>query len=496
MAVPHAPPNFDVHQVVSPALITWGPGIVYSRLFRYRSGPGVEAPNALVECDLCASWTQTGPTTYRVELRPDARWQNVSTVQSRPVTADDVVFSYLRQATPGWPNAGLLRSIATIEPVSNTTLEFTLHAPDAEFLENLADGHSKIVAPEAVEKSGDLLRGPTVGSGPWILVENTPDRFEYLANPDYYEEGLPYLDGLTVRVIPEADTRLAAFLTGILDVDQPSYEDLTRAVGRHDEIEWTALRMPGAGVEVALNTARPPLDSHDVRRAILKAWDPRRYIDEVWDGQAFMSTGAVTPELSWLLPEGEMAPYFADAAGAKRLLEQAALGADATVELTVGEFGDRYVEQALAMAADLKAVGLDASIERVSTRVYSDDAWFGGDYQILVGAQPPVTGLNDWLTQVHHSEGKWNTTGYSTPELDGLIEAQARETDPAARKDLVRRLQHHIMGSAHRFNAATSISHWAWWPHVRGFAPNPARGENWFLTQVWLTERQEFPGRR
>ena len=72
MAVPYGPPNFDVHQEVSPALVTWGPGLAYSRLFRFSSGPGIDAPNTLVECDLCASWKQVTPTAYRVELRPDA----------------------------------------------------------------------------------------------------------------------------------------------------------------------------------------------------------------------------------------------------------------------------------------------------------------------------------------------------------------------------------------------------------------------------------------
>ena len=495
MAVHQPPPHFDVHQDVSPALITWGPGLVYSRLFRYRSGPGIEAPNTLIECDLCASWEQTGPTTYRVELRPEARWQNVSRVQPRRVTAEDVVFSYVRQATPGWPNTGLLRNVASVEPIGEGTLVFTLHEPDAEFLEDLADGHSKIVAREAVEISGDLLRGPTVGSGPWVLVEYTAERFEYLANPDYYEEGLPYLDGLTVRVIEDGDTRLAALLTGILDVDQPLYEDLQRAVERHGEIEWAALRAPGTGLEVALNTRRPPLDSPDVRRGVFQAWHPWRYIEEGWGGQAFVSAGAQPPEPSWLLPDEEMRAYFG-AADASQLLEEAGVGPGTPLEITAGEFGERYIAQAEAMASDLEAAGFEVTVNRVSTRVYADDAWFGGDFQVLVGARPPVAGLSDWLMNVHHSSGPWNTTGYSTPELDRLIERQAEEMDPAARKDLVQRIQRRIMGGAHRFTAATAVSHWVWWPHVHGFTPNLARGENWFLTQVWLTERQKFSGPR
>ncbi|MBM3957810.1 MAG: hypothetical protein FJ313_07150, partial [Gemmatimonadetes bacterium] len=73
LAVPHGPPHLDVHQEVSPALVTWGPGLVYSRLLRFRSGPGADPSNTVVECDLCSWWEQTGPTTYRVGLRPGAR---------------------------------------------------------------------------------------------------------------------------------------------------------------------------------------------------------------------------------------------------------------------------------------------------------------------------------------------------------------------------------------------------------------------------------------
>jgi len=496
LAIREPVPHFDVHQTTSPSLVTWGPGLAYSRLLRFESGSGIETPGTQVVCDLCAYWEQTDPTTYRITLRSDARWQELSPLAGRRVTAADVAFSYARQATPGWPNAALLGSVDSITPLDESTIEFALRRPDAEFLENLADGRSKIVAPEAVAKSGDLLRGPTVGSGPWLLVEETPERFEFLANPLYYEQGLPYLDGLTVQVIPDGATRLSALLTGLLDVDQPGYEDLQRAVSRHAGLQWAAVRTTGVGLEVALNTGRAPLDSLGVRRAVLLAWAPWRYIDEIWAGQAFVSTGLRPPDPSWLLTELELRPYFADPDSAARLLQEAGVAAGTPLEITVGEYGDRYVTQATAMAEDLDAVGFDVSVKRVSTRVYGDDVWFGGDFQVLAGAQPPVAGLNDWLFRVHHSEGEWNTTGFSTPTLDDLIERQAAETDFAARRELVRRAQEQMLQGAHRFTAATAVSHWAWWPYVHGLAPNLARGESWFLADVWLSERRDFPGRR
>ena len=111
VAAPAAAPHFDVHQDASEALASLGPGLAYSRLLRLVSGPGVELPSMEVECDLCQRWRIVGPLTYEFTLREGALWHAVPPVQGRPVTAEDVVFSYGRLATPQWANAGLLAGI-------------------------------------------------------------------------------------------------------------------------------------------------------------------------------------------------------------------------------------------------------------------------------------------------------------------------------------------------------------------------------------------------
>ncbi len=169
-AAPQPPVHFDPHQEASPALITWGPALVYDRLFRFEpDGLAVGAvlgSGGRVACALCESWEMVDLTTYRITLRRDAFWQELPPVNGRRVVASDVVFSLRRQATPGWPNAGLLSNIESVAAIDPQTVEIVLKRPDAELLEILADGHTVIVAPEAVSESGDLLEGPIVGSGP------------------------------------------------------------------------------------------------------------------------------------------------------------------------------------------------------------------------------------------------------------------------------------------------------------------------------------------
>ena len=140
--------HLDVHQEVSPALATWGPGLAYSRLLRFRTGPDVVLPSLAVECELCESWEMPDETTFVFRLRDDVMWQDTSPLDGRRLVAADLVSSYERQRTPGWPNAPLLATVDGMEATEDLLLRITLSAPDADFVAALADGHSKVVARE------------------------------------------------------------------------------------------------------------------------------------------------------------------------------------------------------------------------------------------------------------------------------------------------------------------------------------------------------------
>jgi peptide/nickel transport system substrate-binding protein len=112
-----------------------------------------------------------------------------------------------------------------------------------------------------------------------------------------------------------------------------------------------------------------------------------------------------------------------------------------------------------------------------------------GDYDIMVGAPPPISSTTAYLYSVHHSDGPWNTTGYSDPEVDRLIEAQAKEYDSAKRGDLLLEIQENILAGSHRFIANTRVTHWMYWNYVNDFEPFTPRGDTDFLTRVWLTSQ-------
>jgi ABC-type transport system substrate-binding protein len=422
-------------------------------------------------------------------------WQNNPPLNGRPLTAQDIVYSLNRQATPGYPNSALLSNISEITAVGEHEILIRLHSPDSEVLEKLADAHSRIVAQAAVEMHGDLRPGPTVGTGPWFASEVHSDVTRLIINPDYYDTDLPYLDGLDIQVIPSGSVRAAGMRTKILDVAQASFEAIDDARTLFDEINWVGIENPAAGVEIMMNSTRSPLDKLAVREALMltitAGVNPATPGSGIPAEDPSNSTG-ITLGLPLLMPQWQITPNnfptrFNDLAKANTLLATAGLEPTDNVIIRVGEFGDEYIDQANAIATGLAAVGIRAEVERVSTRVFGDEVWTTGDYDIAVGTPPPVSSTTAYLFSVHHSNGPWNTTGYADPELDRLIEAQAREYDSTKRGELLLEIQQRILTGSHRFIAQTRTTHWMFWNYVHDFQPNTPRGDTDFLTKVWLT---------
>ncbi|MBO03662.1 MAG: hypothetical protein CL731_01410 [Chloroflexi bacterium] len=493
-AVPEGPPHYDPHLTVSSALNSWGAGLAYSRLLKFDTTNG----GAEVICDLCESWQQSAPLTFRFQIRDDVSWHDIAPPSGRTLTAQDIAFSLNRITKDGSKSASLFSNISEISAVGDQEVVIRLFSPDSEALEKLADSHARIVSHETVETFGDLRRGPTVGTGPWIATNVRSDFTRLIANPDHYLDGFPYLDGLEIQVVPSPSVRAAGVRSKVIDLSDVNFTLVKSAQGTFDEISWVGIENPSAGVEIAMNTARSPLDSKAVREAMMLTWSP------VADPSGYLpiSNGTSSRPLHSLsslgLPLiGSSVPLeaqfgfderFGDIAKARSLLANAATAPTDNIVIKVGEYGDQYIDQAISMARGLADVGIRAEVERLSTRVFGDEVWLGGDYDIMVGAPPPVSSTTAYLFAVHHSNGPWNTTGYSNPEIDRLIGDQASEYDPTKRNEILVDIQKLILEGAHRFIATYRTTHWIFWDYVENFAPSTPRGDTDFLTRVWLNK--------
>ena len=499
-------PHRDVHQEVQETLTALGPGLAYSRLLRLRSGQGSNQPNLLLECDLCESWELNDDLAYVFKLRPGILWQNVAPVNGRALTAQDIVFSLDRLKTPGWPNAPLLASIGDAVALDGLTLQVELALEDADALLALADGHIKIVAPEVVAKYGDLKGAPVIGTGPWVwqetgLLDSGPNQgMQFLRNPNYFEDGLPFLDQLNVKVIrsgPLANSpgsleldKVAAFRAGLVDVLSvgPSEWDLVRR-GEYD-FQSVISRRSGAGVVLALNSRTPSLKETAVRQAVFQAIDPWDYLDTVWSGQGFASVGIPVRESGWLLDRAEMRQrFFADPGKARQLLLNSGqrLPIDLEVTVRIERTGGENLALEERLISDLSAVGFNPELRRMNPVQFNDLVMGPArEFQLAVGAVPPTSTTNSYLFGLLHSQGQWNLAGHEDTRLDSMIETQAAEFDDLLRRDQLMEIQRRVLDQAYLFSPVTAASRWVFTSDLKGFEPNTALSEYNFWSRTWL----------
>ena len=488
----------DVHQDNQETLATLGPGLAYSRLLRLSTGPGVDQPNLALECDLCESWELTPDLTYLFQLRTDVNWQYVSPVNGRPLVADDLVFSYQRMRTTGWPGQARFadRGVGEIEALDDHTLEVNLVFRDADALLALADGHSKIVAPEVVERFGDLRQAPVIGTGPWVFEQRASTGVtEYSRNPTYFEPDMPYLDAISVQVVrnqrgdsPVNPKRLALLQAGQIDVVVAPPTDWAHLERSSVEFNSRVSQQPEIGMVMSLNTQSPPLRNLAVRQAIFRAVDPWEYVDIDWWGQGGVGIGMPVHSPEWQLEQSEMlADYLGSHSVARDILAENDIIYPPALEIAVADLGPDYRQVAQKVARDLESVGFEANVTALDPAAMQG-LMFGEDrdYQIALAPAPPHPTTNGYLHALLHSAGPGNIANHEDRVLDALIEAQAAELDPALRQERLLQLQRHALEQAYMFSPITGSYRWVFNWDLENFYPNTALSEYHFWAETWL----------
>ena len=230
--------------------------------------------------------------TYTFKLR-----QGVKFHDGTDFNADAVVFNFERwmngdeKKFPYYTMFGGYKAdeghvIKEVKAVDANTVQFVLKRPQAPFLKNLAMSPFGIASPAAVEKYGDDFRSHPVGTGPFKFVEwKKKDRIVVEKNPDYWQQGLPKLNKIIFRVIPENAARLNALSKGEIDVMDGLNNSDEATVKSNDKLQ--IIERPSMNVGyIGLTNTRKPFDNKLVRQAINYAIDKKAIIDAFYGGKA------------------------------------------------------------------------------------------------------------------------------------------------------------------------------------------------------------------
>ncbi|MEX0745062.1 MAG: ABC transporter substrate-binding protein [Phycisphaeraceae bacterium] len=394
-----------------------------------------------IEPDLLTDYEQLDDgRTYRLHLRDNAYFG----VTGRNVTADDVAYSLNRLIE--LETGTVLVDLQAMNVIDAYTLELQFEQPNAALLNYLALPTYAIVDREIVEANdGDLSRADA-GSGPFRLVEWQRDHQLVLdADPNYYVEGLPRLERIVYRPVPEEPSRVIALANRELDIvlDVPT-QQLARII---DEERIVIESTPGTFWEyVGLNTEHGPFADARVRQAIAHAIDRDAINRAARYGYATPLTGGHLPPDHWASLD-EALYEQPDLERARALLAQTDYADGFDAEMIVNTDNQPQLRAAEVVANMLRPLNINVtvrSIERATFFSRLNDR----DFEMTVVGWVGLFDPDEWTYPIFHSEGQYNQQSYANGGVDELLERGRRTIDREERARIYRDVQRVLASEA------------------------------------------------
>ncbi len=440
---------------------------MYDGLVRYKDG------TLEVEPALATDWTISDDgTEYTFTLREGVTFHDGSAFD-----AEAVKFNFDRMLnedhpyhdTGPFPLAFFFSAVEEVTVVDPQTVRFTLNAPYAPFLSNLAYPTGLIVSPAAVEEHGaDFGRNPS-GTGAFTFAEwRSNEAVVVEANPDYWD-GAPDLQAVVFRPITDANTRTAEMLAGGIDlmVEVPPV-----SLSEFQGDAYTLHEQAGPHVWfLILNAKEGPFAEKAVRQAANYAVNKTALVENVLEGTAEVAAGPTPPAFAWAYNES-LEPYPYDPDMARDLLAEAGMEApEVTFYVTEGGSGMLDpIAMGTAIQADLEAVGFDVSIETYEWNTFLGNVNPGLEGKADMAEMAWMTNDPDTLpylalrTDAWPDAGGFNSGYYSNEEVDRLLEEARVATDQDTRAELYKQMQEIVQEDAPwvfvanwKQNAVTSV---------------------------------------
>jgi len=484
-------------------------GGAQSRIFRIKTGtdPKVYADHD-IESDLGLSAESPDAVTWTIKLRPDAKFHNIAPVNGHPVEAEDIRATFLRALDPATnnPNRGSLTMIdqAQIQTPDKSTVVFRLLYPYAPFRKALASPSYAWIFPREVLGGAYDPAKTVIGSGPFIIDSVQPDIVSTVKkNPDWFEKGRPYLDGIRMAIVPDVQQQFAQFSSGSLDdllVD--NFNDLQTVTQRNPKAA-VVKSVDGRAFPIYLQLGDPSSAFTDVRvrRALSMAIDRDTIGKAIFNGQTvyrlfvpgYMGKWALGPQD---LDQGSQQYFKYNPSDAKKLLEAA--GATNLqlkfAYVTGGFYTPVYGKQAEAVSSMLNAVGIKTTL--VSQDYIKD--FIGGGKGSRQGnfdkdtvgffAEAVYTEADDYLYIYFHSKSTSNSERLKDSALDAMIDAERTIVDEDARLKAVQDIERYI---ADKMYVIPTVGSYAWniiQPRLQNYSYSKNSNHTETYSKVWLQQ--------
>lgn len=350
-----------VHVAPFGAILTsnhWGKQAAYDSLVEWDK-------NLNLKPALAESWKiSADQKSITFNLRKGVKFHN-----GKELDAGDVKYSVELMLNPPLPGSistvGQVPAFLGVDVVSKYVARLNLKARDARVFGFLAWGRYSPIVPAGLYDQINVSRD-AIGTGPYRMVGFTPnDRVEYVANKSFWKKGLPYMDGMTLKTLPDEQARIAALRAGAIDGATVSSDS---AASLRNDGNLVLLKGGTAAFRELQMTLKPgetkPYDDVRVRQAVNFAINRQAIINTVYGGNGAYS-GHVPPGYGlWPLTQAELkAKYLKyDLPKAKALMSAAGMSKGFSVKLSTFSTPLDFSQVAAVIKSQLQAINIDVEI--------------------------------------------------------------------------------------------------------------------------------------
>jgi peptide/nickel transport system substrate-binding protein len=487
-----SPNTFDCHATNTFAVLHYvAPH--YSTLLRFDA-----AKYPKIEGGLAHSWTHTpAGLTWTFKLRPDVHFHDGSILTSADIKAS---LDRLRDPPPGVVSVrkAQFADIDRVDTPDALTVVVTLRKFDAAFESAMASPFNCIYSAALLKSDPDYPKKKVMGTGPFVFTgyqvgqQWTGQRFE-----NYFEKGLPYLDGFRAVAI-QGQAAVNALAAGQLQAEfrgvTPAERDRIIAA-RGDKIRFYQGDRISVYVTV-FNTEKPPFNDERVRRALSLALDRRAgegimaKLSTVKTPGGFLRPGspfAATPDEIAKLPG--FGPDVKAAREEARKLLAAAGKSNLRFKLIYRQIDDPYQPLVVFLTDQWRQIGVIAEPVPQETAPWQANLLAGNFEAITDFSADPVDEPSIQLERFTSFDRAPNNASRAIDRtVDDLFERQRRTADFGERRKLVRALEDRLLTEAYTLPLFWAVRIIPVAAEVQGWPFSPSHFLFQDLSTVWIKQ--------
>ncbi len=412
--------------------------------------------------DIAESLPEESPDgkTYTFHLRHGVKFQG-----GREVTAADFKYSWERACNPATGSgtaatylgdivgakdvlAGNATEISGVKVIDDYTLQVTIDAPKAYFLDKLAYPTAFVVDKANVESGANWWQQPD-GTGPFKLKQWEPGQQLILERSQIYYGELAKLAQVVFHF--SAAAPMALYETGQIDVTPVSTSYIDEVSDETNPLHLELAVTPELSLYyIGFNTAKPPFDDVNVRRAFCLAVDKEHIAKVILRGMVSEAEGILPPGMPGYNATLEGLDYNVEKA--KELIAASKYGDVSNfppITLTVEGYGNSIPSYLGAIIQEWQQnLGVKVSVRQLEPENFLYNLNQEKDEMFALGWVADYPDPCDFLDILFHTGSENNIFEYSNPSLDALLDRAAVEQDKAVRLAMYQQAEQLVVDQA------------------------------------------------